>query len=255
VLAWADAWYGEWLKHPDLIAHVPAASAWEFSNERQRREEREKALPALADKFTPVPDLHCWATTYGFGHGIYSKWNFFMGFLDRCIAARLPAETPPAGQPTKLRPVVREQGWVADFNEIGQWVAIAPYAEAKGMVSPTWLPDAYAAWMYRSYHSAQPDLRITAPQMEYRRGGGKGYGLGYGNELAADAPLKFAAETTGSYAKIEFHDGDKIVGTAAAAPWEVEGVKLPHGLHALFAVGVTADGKRTASRPAFTVVQ
>jgi hypothetical protein len=49
--------------------------------------------------------------------------------------------------------------------------------------------------------------------------------------------------------------GDRIVGEASSAPWQVSGVKLERGLRALFAVGVAADGKRCASRPAIVVVE
>jgi len=104
-------------------------------------------------------------------------------------------------------------------------VAISPYAEAKGMVSPTWLPDAYGAWMWRSYHSSKPDLRIAQPAREYRKGGGPDCGLGYGGTLKAGASLTFAAEVEGNFTKVEFHDGDRIVGEAASAPWQVSGVR------------------------------
>ena len=99
-------------------------------------------------------DLRCQASTYGFPHGIYSKCNFFLAYLDRCIAVRMPATMPPLGQPVRLKPTVREQGWAGDFNEIGESNVIAPFAEAKGMVTPIWMPDAYAAWTWRSYHAA-----------------------------------------------------------------------------------------------------
>jgi hypothetical protein len=254
VLAWTDAWYNRWPKYPDLISKVPVASAWEFNNEKPRREAREGTLEKVKGKPTPAPDLRCYASTYGFPHGIYSKYNFFMGFLDRCIRARLPDEMPPPGQPVALKPVVRERGWAGDFNEISEWNAITPCTEAVGMVDPVWMPDAYAAWMWRSYHSAKPDLNLTAPAVEYRKGGGKDCGLGYGSAVTAGTPVRFAAEG-GSYSKIEFHDGDRIVGTAEQSPWQVEGVKLERGLHALFAVGVTSGGTRRASRPAFVVVE
>jgi hypothetical protein len=68
-------------------------------------------------------------------------------------------------------------------------------------------------------------------------------------------PLQFAAETTGAYEKLEFYDGDRIVGTATSSSWQVENVKLSPGLHALFVVGVTAEGQRPASRPAFLIVE
>jgi hypothetical protein len=179
-----------------------------------------------------------------------------MLFLHRLIGLRLPDETPPPGQPTKLRPITKEQGWVGDYNPVGEWNPIAPFAKAKGMVAPIWLPDEYTAWSWRAYHSANPDLRLTAPIVEYRKSGDrKDCGLGYGSVMKAGTPLTFAAETKGTYAKVEFHDGDKIVGVAQEAPWRVEGVKLERGLRTLFAVGVTADGERKVSRAAFLVVE
>ncbi|MDQ3622438.1 MAG: hypothetical protein M3463_08125 [Verrucomicrobiota bacterium] len=225
VLAWGDAWYKEWPKYPDLIARVPVASAWEFKA-KERDAERQKIGAVDPSKPTPPPDLRCYATTYGFSHGIYSKWNFFVAFLDRCIALRLPKETPPAGEPVRLRPIDIKAGWAGDYSPVSEWAPIAPYGEAKGMLAPTWMPDAYAAWMWRSYHSANPNIKIISPAKEYKKGGGPECGLGYGGVLKAGATLTFAAESTGDYAKVEFRDGDRIVGVAEAAPWKVEGVKL-----------------------------
>jgi hypothetical protein len=253
--------FKEYFEYPELTAKVPFPFAWEFSakDDKDRRAQREARLAEVKDQLTPAPDPRCQANTYGFPHGIYSKYNFFMAYLDRCIALRLPAETPPAGQPTKLKPIIKEDGWAGDCSEVGEWNAIAPMREAKGMVAPGWLPDAYAAWMWRSYHSAKPDLKLTAPVVEYQRidgkWGGPACGLGYGAPVEAGAPLRFAAETTGPYVKVELHDGERIVGTPTQAPWQLEGVKLERGLRVLFAVGVAADGSRRASRPAFLVVE
>ena len=254
VLAWGDAWYGDWKKHPELVASVPVASAWEL-DEKPRVALRNEKLAGVENKPTPPSILQCNASTYGFKHGIYSKYNFFMSYLDRCIKVRMPDAMPEPGQPVKLKPIDLKAGWAGDFNEIGQWVAIAPVAEAKGMVDPTWLPDPYAAWMWRSYHSAKPDIKLTGPAVEYRSGGAPECGLGYGKALKAETPQTFTADAPATYAKVEFHDGDKVVGTADAAPWKAEGVKLERGLRAIFAVGVTKDGQRTASRPAFVIVE
>jgi hypothetical protein len=79
--------------------------------------------------------------------------------------------------------------------------------------------------------------------------------LGYGGYLAADTSLMFSADATGQYEKIEFHSGHKVIAEATGAPWKATGVQLAPGLHALFAVGVTSDGHRTASRPAFAIVK
>lgn len=260
VLAWSDSFADRLAKYPELTANVPFAYAWEFTKreEMERAAAREAKLPALRDQLTPPIDFKCRANTYGFDHGIYSKFNFFMSYIDRCIALRMPDEMPPPGQPVKLKPLTLAQGWAGDYNAASEWSPIAPFNEAKGMVDPMWLPDEYAAWMWRSYHSAKPDLLLTSPVVEYRKKdgkwGGPECGLGYNGTLKSDASLRFAAQVKGEYVKVEFHDGPKIVAVANGAPWQAEGVKLERGLRVLFAVGVRADGSRSTSRPAFVIV-
>ena len=261
VLAWSDSFANRLAQFPELTAKAPFAYAWEFTkkDEMERAAEREAKLPLVRDQLTPPLDFKCRANTYGFPHGIYSKYNFFMAYLDRCIAVRMPDEMPTPGQPVKLKPIEIKQGWAGDYNAVSEWSPIAPVAEAKGMIDPMWLPDEYAAWMWRSYHSAKPDVLLTAPVIEYRKKdgkwGGPECGLGYGGYLKSATAVRFAAETKSEYVKIEFHDGPKVVAAATAAPWQAEGVKLQRGLRVLFAVGVRADGSRAASRPAFVIVE
>lgn len=258
VIAWTDSFPNSLAKYPEFTAKVPFAYAWEFTPQvaKEREAERATKLPLIQDQLTPPPDLTCRANTYGFGHGIYSKWAFFMLFLDRLIGLRVPETPPPPGQPTKLRPVEREKGWVGDYNPVGEWNPIAPFAEAKGMVSPVWLPDAYCAWGWRAYHTAKPDIKLSAPVVEYRGKGPdrKDCGLGFDNVMKPNTPLTLAAETTGDYAKIEFHSGDRVLGVADKAPFQIEGIRLERGLHALFAVGINANGERKSSRAAFLIV-
>lgn len=271
VVAWADSFPGPIRKHSALLEKCPYVIAWEFgpTDEKTRRAERELKSKDLVGKPTPAPNLLCEASTYDFPHGVYSKWNIFAVFLDRCIKARVPADLPEPGQPVNVRPIGRDAGWCADFNDVSEWVAIAPAKDAKGMVSPVWLPDEYAAWAYRAFHSHNPDLTLTAPVTEYLmpraapRGDRGVCGLGFGKvqgkagepvtleagprgQVAKDKPL----DRPWTYAKIEFRDGDKLLGTADKAPWQLAGVKFDAGLHALFVVGVRADGTRTCSRPA-----
>jgi hypothetical protein len=105
VLAWCDSFPNRLRQYPELTQKVPFAFAWEISKSELRSGERtyrqDEKMPA---------DLSCRANTYGFGHGIYSKFNFFMFYLDRCIAARMPEQMPAAGQPVQLKPVVRGNG-------------------------------------------------------------------------------------------------------------------------------------------------
>lgn len=256
VLAWSDSFPNRLRQHPEFTKAVPFAFAWEISKGELRSGERS----FKADE-TPVLDLSCRANTYGFSHGIYSKFNFFMAYLDRCIAARMPPTMPTPGEPVQLTPVVRQQGWVGDFAPISQYNPIAPAnsAEAKEFVYPSWLPDEYAAHMWRSYHSAEPDIQLTGPVIEYRKKddkwGGPECGLGYGGYLAAADPLTFTADSSGDYARIEFFDGNQQLAVATQQPWIAEGVTLAPGLRSLFAVGVKSNGERAASRPAFVIVR
>lgn len=261
IIAWTDAFPNRLAQYPELTKKIPFAYAWEYNKGemKERAASREARQAEVKDRLTPPPDLACRANTYGFDHGIYSKFNFFMAYLDRCIQLRMPPETPPPGEPTKLKPVTVEQGWAGDYNPVSQWNPIAKVSEARGMISPQWLPDAYAAAIWRSYHSAQPDLKLTGPIIEYRKAdgkwGGPACGLGYGGYLQADRPLVFTAETTGSYERFEFYSGNQLLGSVSALLAKLDGIKLNPGLHSLFVVGVTAQGERTASRPGFAIVR
>lgn len=261
VLAWGDGWFKHWPNYPELISRVPVASAWETydGGDQARKKEFDAKSSKAAGQPTPADSLRCYALTYGFKHGIYSKFNFFVAYIDRCIRLRMPDEMPAPGQPVKLKPAVVADGWSGDWNPSTEWAPIAPVKDAKGFIAPVWMPDEYMAWAWRSYHSANPDLKLTSPVIEYRTGDRTGVGLGYGEIAPADKSFTFTADPKGkgewAYAKVEFRDGNAIVGTADQAPWSVEKVKLAPGLHVLFAVGVKADGTRVASRPGLLMVK
>ena len=170
----------------------------------------------------------------------------------------MPQEMPLAGQPVKLKPISFKDGWVGDFQPISEWNPIAKAADrkAESFDHPSWLPDAYAAAMWRSYHSATPDIRMTEPIIPYgRTKRGPKMGLGYGGFLPVDKPLTLKAATTSDYAKVEFYDGDKLLGAADSAPWTIDGVRFEPGLHAIYAVGIASDGRHTASQPAIAVAK
>lgn len=256
VLAWSDSFPNRLRQYPELTKNVPFPFAWEIS-----RSDLRSGLRSYRNDAEAPADLSCRATTYGFGHGIYSKFNFFMFYLDRSIAIRMPEKMPAPGQPVKLKPIVREAGWVGDFDPISSWNPIAPASlpELKKATYPVWFPDEYAAWSWRSYHSACTDLVITGPKVPYRKRdgkwGGPDCGLGYGGFLSATDKHTFSADVKGEYTKVEFHDGHRIVGEASQEPWTTSGVKLEPGLRVLFAAGVKSDGSRAASQPALVIVK
>ena len=82
-------------------------------------------------------------------------------------------------------------------------------------------------------------------------------GLGYGGYLSAEDTHDFSAKLKGetNYSKIEFHDGNRVLGETNSTPWELKGIKLEPGLRVLFAVGVKPDGSRAASRPAMVIIK
>ncbi len=254
VLAWADAFPNRLRSYPDMTTKIPFAFAWEIS----KSEERSGTRSYRDDELAPA-DLSCRANTYGFPHGIYSKYNFFSFFLDRCIRARLPDPMPEPGQPVTLKPAVRADGWVGDFDPIGSSNPIHPAGspESESAKYPVWLPDAYAAHAWRAYHSNCQDLKILTPKAAYRstKGPESDWGFGYGGTLSAADSHSFTAEVTGDYSSISYHDGDTHLGDAKAPHWKLTGVKLGPGLRVLFAVGIKPDGSKSASRPALVIVK
>ena len=174
----------------------------------------------------------------------------------------MPDKMPDPGQPVKLKPALRENGWVGDFDPIGSWNPIAPAKEGKLKEAkyPVWFPDEYAAWSWRAYHSSCTDLKITGPRHPYSKidgkwGGNGACGLGYGGYLSASETHVLSAIVKEGYEKVLFHDGNKVLGETKGPLWALPPRKLQPGLRVLFAVGIKADGSRSASRPAMVIVK
>ena len=268
VLAWADA-FPSILRNKefsDLSRQVPFAYSWEVHN---RGEAKKTGKRVLKKGNAPVfDDLSSGASTYGFKHGIYSKFHFFMSFFDRCIKLRMPDPMPPPGQPVKLKPVLRENGWMGDFMPIGEWNPIAPARSpaAKKFAHPSWLPDQYAAHMWRAFHSGKIDpnkpyfdatsVMITQPITPYSRGKNRSrYGAGYGCFLYADTPFDFEVQVNVECTRVIYYDGDQVIGEVTEAPWNLKNAQLKPGLRAVHAVAVKPDGNKVTSRCTFPVVK
>lgn len=268
VLAWADAFPSILRSKPfaDLAYKVPLAYSSEVHNRGKSKEAGKRVTHHM---LRPVfDDLSANASTYGFKHGIYSKFHFFMSFFDRCIKLRMPDQMPAPGQPVKLKPVVRAEGWVGDFMPISEWNPIAPAnsKETQAFEFPAWLPDRYAAHMWRAFHSGKmtPDkpyfdatsIMIKEPVTPYFRGKNRSrYGAGYGCFLYADTPVDFKVEVNVECFKVIYYDGDQVIGEVSKAPWHLEDATLQTGLRAVYAVAVQPDGTRVTSRCTFPVVK
>ena len=163
------------------------------------------------------------------------------------IKCRLP------GQPVKLKPIIREEGWLGGFMPISEWNPIAPAnsEEAKAFVFPSWLPDKYAAHMWRAYHSGQirrdkpyfdaNSIRITDPVTPYSRGGTAQIRRRIRLLPLCGYALDFTVEVNVECSKVIYYDGDKVIGEVTA-PWNLKNAKLEPGLRAVYAVAVKPDG-------------
>ena len=255
LLAWSDSFPNRLRKYPEFTKNIPFAFAWEIS----KKDLRSKVRTYKKDK-GPHYDLSCRANTYGFGHGIYSKYNFFMFYIDRCIKQRMPSEMPEPGQPVKLKAAVREKGWEGDFDPISGWnpIATVKSGELKNAKYPVWFPDSYAAHAWRAYHSSCTDIKITGPKFSYRgspKGNEPQWGMGYGGFLSKDEGHTFSVKLKSKYSKIEYYDGDQKLGEVSEEPYLLKDIKVKAGLRVFYAVGTKEDGSKEASIPAVVIVK
>ena len=159
----------------------------------------------------------------------------------------------------KNKTTERWRSSVLQEHVISSWAPIATVksGKLKDAEYPSWMPDEYAAWSWRAYHSSCTDIQITGPKVSYSKHDGKWggtiCGLGYGGFLSSTDKHDFRAAVKGDYIKIEFYDGHHKLGEATKAPWDLKDISLEQGLHVLFAVGVKADGTRAACRPALVI--
>ena len=255
ILAWSDSFPNRLRKYPEFTKNVPFPFAWEIS----KKDLRSKIRTYKKDK-GPHHDLSCRANTYGFGHGIYSKFNFFMFYMDRCIKLRMPKEMPEPGQPVKLKTAIREEGWEGDFDPISAWNHIAPVKSGKLKEAkyPVWFPDSYAAHAWRAYHSNCTDIKIISPKFSYRgspKGNETQWGMGYGGFLNKDEHHTFSVRLKSKFTKIEYFDGDQKLGEVTEAPYELKSINIKAGLRVLYAVGTKEDGTKEACIPAMVIVK
>lgn len=174
--------------------------------------------------------------------------NLAFVFLDDVIARRVPKDAP-TDKPVKLADVPLEDGWLGDPTTWGRdgRVATAAWPDFKGNRDKAcWFESKRTAAVWQAFVGASKEVTITEPP---------GLGDGQPFELhSAKKPVKVAVKLAPGLKadRVEFWDGDKLIGEATQAPWALE-VKLTPGIHALYAtVGPVND--RLTSRPHTIVV-
>ncbi|MBA4067919.1 MAG: hypothetical protein C0501_30300 [Isosphaera sp.] len=176
--------------------------------------------------------------------------NLSFVFMDDVLARRLPKE-PGRDKPAPLADIPLEDGWLGDigtWGKEGRLPTVAAWKEFKGdRAAACWFPSGRTAAVWRAFVAGTKDVTVTEPA-------GLGDGQAFGAHTAAKpVAVKLALAATLKPTAVEVWDGDRKVAEKAAAPWEFE-VKLPAGIHGLYAVVREAGQPERLSRPHTIVV-
>jgi hypothetical protein len=58
-----------------------------------------------------------------------------------------------------------------------------------------------------------------------------------------------------SVSKIQYYDGDRLIGESTKAPWSFEWTQPPAGLRPVWAMWTSSDGEKGVSNPALIIVR
>lgn len=165
--------------------------------------------------------------------------NLTFVLFDEALRLRTPA----------LKTLAVEDGWLGDvatWNKDGVRPKVFAAKGFMGDKSDTaWFPSERVARTWQAFVASSRDVTITAP-------------AGLGDKQAfvphrADKPITVTLAIKGTPGKVELWSGEKRLAEKTASPWNFE-VKLPAGIHPLYAVA-TEDGKaEKCSRPHTIVV-
>lgn len=190
------------------------------------------------------------AVQWGRGHEFGQANNLSFVFLDDVIARRLPPEVT-AGQPVPLREIPVADGWlgdVASWSKDGRRPPIGALDDYSGDLGRAcWFPSQRAAATWQAFVSASKDVKLTSPA-----------GLGDGQKFAsheAGKPVSVVISVAQGLqpAKVELWDAGQRLDERTSAPWNFE-IKLPAGIHALYAVAYPDGQAERCSRPHTIVV-
>jgi len=230
-------------------------------------------LGAIPDAFKMLPGIEeCFVRArkkglpwglglqWGCAHDFANSATLFIPWVEAVAEARLPKDASALGGPVKLRELKEKDGWLGDR---GTWethfATVASWADYRGDRSAAvWLPNRYVACVWRAFQSKNPPVVLEAATADGRAK------LPPANPKAErglmvdpDAELRLEATVAGGAAvkKVQFHDGDVLLGEATQAPWQFTWKSIPRGPHALFVQWETADGTRGVSNPALLIVR
>jgi len=222
-----------------------------------------KMLPTIGTRYLPARAKGMpWglAVQWGCAHDFANSATLFIPWSESIARLRLPKNTPAPGKPVTLRPIDRTAGWLGDrSNEKTHFAPIAPTGEFKGEKSKAvWLPDRTVAFVWRAMqsndppvvlHAAAADGSATLPKANPKTERGMTVGPGIAMKLSVTA-----REGT-QLAEVTYFDGDRPLGKATSAPWEMVWRGAAAGAHAISAIWTDAAGQKNTTNPALVIVR
>lgn len=222
-----------------------------------------KMLPDITNKFIPARTAG-WPWALGVQHGCAHDFGnaaaLMLPWMNALIAARLPPVASTLNAPPKLHDLRLEVGWLGDLNSISnQWATIAPWAEFQGDRSrAAWFPNRAVAFIWRAWQTEDSPVVLEAAAAD-----SSARLLPWNTKAARDLLVNpgvailigVTMRENFSVRKIQFFDGDELLGVAEAAPWQLTWRKPAAGAHAIHAVWETSEDRKGAVNPALVVVR
>ncbi len=171
--------------------------------------------------------------------------NLSFVFLDDVIAQRLPPDFT-IGEPVRLREIPEKSGWLGDvgsWNKDGKRPSIASFEDYRTeRANACWFPSQRVAVTWQAFVSASKQVKLSSPA-------GLGDGQTFISLAAGKAiPVEVLLATEIDPETVELWNGTKRLAERKSAPWEFE-VKLPPGIHALYAISRGSRVSEECSRP------
>lgn len=225
-------------------------------------------LPAIEERFEPARKdgfLFGLGLEWGKAHDFGNAGTLFAQWIKSVAKLRLPERTEK-DRPGALKPMKQEDGWLGDRGNWNTTFAnVAPWKDFEGDRSQAvWLPDRATAYVWRAYQVRNAPIQLAARTADgsarlgdfaVRQSFQMVANVGSDIELSITVAKQDADEAAVEIKKLQFFNGDQLIGERTEAPWTITWTKPAAGSHAVFAVYETAEGKMGSTNPALMVIR
>ncbi len=222
-----------------------------------------KMLPDITNKFLPAR-AGDWPWALGVQHGCAHDYGnsaaMQIPWMNAVIEARLPRDASALDAPPKLRDLKLEDGWLGDTTKISnQWASIESWSGFKGEKSrAAWFPNRAVAFVWRAWQTKDSPVVLEASAAD-----GSANLPAWSQKSSRDLMLNPGVDVhlgvnigEGiAVKKVQFLDGDIVLGEMTAPPWQFNWRGPSRGAHAVHAIWEGNDGRRGAVNPALIVVR